>query len=459
MMSGDDHIGVDIRIDQYDSRAVISGPNFSPVELSLRDPAQVRMIVTKYALQVEKARPAGLPVHEGAAQDFLVLVKKAGNSCFVGSTEDSYDILEDVLDRLLYPAMAKAVLRGTPLHVQITEFGGEYLPWEWLGTLDRASDYISEARTTLGFAAVVYRRVARYEACQRGDQGSAGGRAAADVLDARSHLGVRFFRNPELNRTRAELRFFQYNEYIDLTGPLPELAPDGQLALAEQLVDPFYKIAGFPHEHPDQVVHLSCHHEAKGDPETTSALSLLTSESVLSFGKENEPDHEISIASLGNELATAKNRRTITVERPLIFFNACRGNFYPFTTESVVRVLLRNGNRGMVSTAVKVPDDAAAELGQFFYERLLDGDCSAPEALLYAKWELIRRRVCPLGILYSYYGRPDLHIVPVRHAHGNDLIMALWKGAASWALSMSSGTSFKRGSPGLLSGYRGPACM
>ena len=95
-----------------------------------------------------------------------------------------------------------------------------------------------------------------------------------------------------------------------------------------------------------------------------------------------------------------------------------------------MRVLLRNGNRGMISTAVKVPDDAAAELGRFFYERLLDGDCTAPEALLYAKWALLHGRVSPLGLLYSYYGRPDLRVVPVRRAHGEDPIVTLWNGGS-----------------------------
>jgi hypothetical protein len=153
------------------------------------------------------------------------------------------------------------------------------------------------------------------------------------------------------------------------------------------------------------------------------------SESKLSFG--NDPDLEISISTLGNELADPENRQAITAAMPLIFFNACRGNFHPFTTESAVQVLLRNGNRGMISTALQVPDDVAAKLSKFFYERLLDGDCSAAEALLYAKWKLITDHKCPLGILYSYYGRPDLHVLPARHVHAQDPIITLWNGGKS----------------------------
>jgi hypothetical protein len=427
MASDDKHASIDIRIDQYDRHAVISGPNLGRVRLRLQDPGRLRLIVTKYAIQVEKERPEGLPGEEGEAQKFLDIVKKAGKSCLRESTDDRYDVLQDVYD-LLYKAMAKAVLRDAPLNVQVTDHGGEYLPWEWLGTPDRASDYICEARTTLGFAAVVYRRVTHYEARRQGDQKRSDSEAAADILFAQPRLPVRFFRNPELRHTNVEWRCLKFNDDIDLTGPLPELPPGGQLALADQLVDPAYKIEGFPDKYPDQVVHFACHHEVKGDVETAPAFALLTSESVLSFGGENDPGREITIADLGNELADAENRRKISIERPLIFFNACRGNFYPFTTESAVRVLLRNGNRGMISTAVAVPDDAAAELAQFFYERLLDGDCSAPEALLHAKWKLLHNRVCPVGILYSYYGRPDLHILPARHVHAKDPLIALWNG-------------------------------
>jgi hypothetical protein len=419
--------GIDVEIAQSERRAVISGPRLGKVELHLQDPEQLRKIVLKYSGQVEKAQPLGLPVYKSAARDFLAFVKKMAYHCFRESTTDNYDDLQDIFD-LLYEAIARAVLRDVPLTVQITDDGGGYLPWEWLGSLYRASDYISEARTTLGFAGVVYRRLPYYEARRKGDREKSGGAATADVLDARQRLPVRFFRNPELDRTKVECRFLKFNDDVDFAGPLPEEAKDGQLALAEQLVDPAYPLAEFPDHQPDQVVHMACHHEVKGDQETASAYWLSTAESTLSFGKLDDPSREISITTLGNELATSPNRKAVTVDRPLIFLNACRGNFYPFTTESAVQVLLRNGNRGMISTAQRVPDDAAAELATFFYERLLDGDCSASQALLYAKWQLIGTRACPLGILYSYYGRPDLRVLPARHIPAQDPVIALWKG-------------------------------
>jgi len=419
-MGNDKRLVPDFRIDQYEGRATIIRPDRRPVELLLQDAANLRSIVTRYALQVEKARPLGLPVPKDAAQNFLSFAKRLAYGCFVDATRGQYKILRDALD-IVTTEMSKAMVRGKPMCVEITDNSGEYLPWEWLGVLDRGEDHISEALSTLGFAAIVYRRAPQEEASHEG--------MAADYLDAEPRLPVLFFRNPELYGTRNEQRFFRYNKYIELLGPLPEHSPDGQLDLAEHLVDPSGGISGTSRDRPDQAVHISCHHEEKVDLKTASAFSLLQSESLLKFGRDDEPNFEISLSNLGFDLTVANIRRE-SVQMPLIFFNACRGSFYPFTTESAMRVLLRNGNRGVISTAVNVPDDAAAELGRFFYERLLDGDCTAPEALLHARWALLHGRACPLGLLYSYYGIPDLRVLPVRCVHGENPIVNMLNGGS-----------------------------
>jgi len=416
-MDDDKCLVPDIRIDQYEGHATITRPGSDSIALWLQDAASLRTIVMKYALQVERARPLGLPVSEYAAQSFISFAKHSAHRCFEEGIDDEYDVLQQAIG-LITAEMAKAVkLRNEPLCVEITDNSGEYLPWEWLGDLDRADDYIGEALSTLGFAAIVYRREVRQEARRNGEM-------AAGYLNAEPRLPVRFFCNPELDGTRVEGRFFKHNDYVDLLGPLPEKSLDGQLDLAEQLVDPRRARP----DGPDQVVHMSCHHEVKGNLKTASAFSLPQSESLLRFGKEDEPNLEISLTDLRHDLATAKRRSQVTEERPLIFFNACRGNFYPFTTESAVRVLLRNGNRAMISTAVKVPDNAAAEMGRSFYLRLLEGGCTAPEALLYAKWALLHSRACPLGLLYSYYGIPGLRILPVRCVPGENPIVTIWNG-------------------------------
>jgi hypothetical protein len=409
----------DIRIDQFEGHATITRPGSDPIELSLQNAESLRSIVTKYALQVEQAsRPLRLSVSPDAAQHFISFVKHSAHRCFEEATDDEYDVLQDAFDSIM-DEIAKTKLRGEPLCVEITDNSGEYLPWEWLGELDRAEDYLSEALSTLGFAAIVYRRAVRHEA--RANRETATGR-----LDAQPRLPVRFFSNPQLYGTRLEEWFFRHNDYVDLLGPFPEKSADGQLDLAEQLVDPGQDRP----DHPDQVVHMSCHHETNINFRRASPAALLLSDSRLRFGTQAEPNFEIPLPDLRHNLMTVRKQHKVMGARPLIFFNACRGNFYPFMTESAVRVLLRNGNRGMISTAVRVPDGVAAKLALYFYERLLDGGCTVPEALLYAKWALLHSKGNPLGLLYSYCGIPGLRVLPVRQVPGENPIVTIWNGGS-----------------------------
>jgi len=417
-MGGDKSPVPDIRIDQFEGHATITRTGSDTIELSLQSAEKLRAIVTKYALQVEWSRPLELPASADAAQRFISFAKHSAHRCFEEAIDDEYDVLLDAFDSIM-DELANAKLRGEPLCVEITDNSGEYLPWEWLGELDRADDYIGEALSTLGFAAIVYRRAVRHEARRNRE-------IATGFLNAKPQLPVRFFSNPELYGTRLEEWFFRHNDYVDLLGPLPAQSPDGQLDLAEQLVDPSQARP----DHPDQVVHMSCHHEANINFGTASAAALLLSESLLRFGTQAESNFEISLTDLRHNLMTVRKQYKVTEARPLIFFNACRGNFYPFTTESAVRVLLRNGNRGMISTAVRVPDRIAAKLALFFYERILDGGCTAPEALLYAKWALLHTKASPLGLLYSYYGIPGLRVLPVRRVPGENPIVTIWNGGS-----------------------------
>ena len=408
----------DIRIDQFEGHAIITRSGSVPIELSLQKPDNLRTIVTRYALQVERARPPRVPVSPDAAQRFISFVKHSAHRCFEEGTNDDYDVLQEAFDSIM-DEIAKAKLRGEPLCVEIIDNSEEYLPWEWLGELDPAEDYLSEALSTLGFAAVVYRRSVKHEA-------SANRATATSCLDAKPQLPVRFFSNPGLYGTRLEEWFFSHNDHVDLLGPFPGTSPNGQLDLAEQLVDPGQSRP----EHPDQVVHMSCHHEAIIDLATAPAAALLLSQSRLRFGTRAQPNFALPLADLQHDLMIARKKHKVTGVRPLVFFNACRGNFYPFMTESAVRVLLRNGNRGMISTAVQVPDRVAAKLALYFYERLLDGGCTAPEALLYAKWTLLQTKGNPLGLLYSYYGIPGLRVLPVRRVPGENPIVTIWNGGS-----------------------------
>ena len=383
----------DIRVDQYSSKVIIRPLGCDPLELRLVDQQELRERVKIFASAVEDERPLCLGVECATARAFLSLSKESAYHCFVDCTSNNNKRLQAVRD-IFTEVINTALLRGWPPQIEIVDHGTQYLPWEWLGSPDCHTDLETEAMTLLGFAAVVYRR----DACRENQTGR------SEFLTAQP-MQVRFFRHPGLAGTVKEHRFFKLSyagtpsmPVFRLLGPLPE--PGRPLALVEQLADPRYSAP----DGPDQVVHLSCHHETKKGRRYKSALL----ESTLSFG--NHAHLKINVTDLEHGLADSKGAPE-AVERPLVFFNSCRGDFHPFAVESVTGVLLRNSNRAVVSTSIKVPNDVAAEFGRFFYQRLLGGQRSA-EALKCAKWDLLHTLGSPLGLLYTYYGLPALRVAP-----------------------------------------------
>ena len=388
----------DIRVDQYSSEVIIRALDRDPIELRLVDQGLLRKRVTIFAYAIEDERPLGLPVEAATAQRFLSFAKEKAFDCFADCTFDNNRRLQAARETFT-EVINIALLRERPPQIEIVDHGAQYLPWEWLGSPVCHADLEAEATTLLGFAAVVYRRDVYRE-----------NQASLSKFLTAQPMQVRFFRHPDLASTERECRFFKFCRVeaalmpvFRLLGPLPE--PGGPLALVEQLADPLYCAP----DGPDQVVHLSCDHKTEKDPRELEAYELLLLESKLSFG--NDELLEIKVTDLEHGLAGSKGASE-AVERPLVFFNGCRGDFHPFATESVAGVLLRNSNRAVVSTLTKVPDDVAAEFGRFFYRRLLGGKTAA-EALQCAKWDLLHTRGSPLGLLYTYYGQPDLYAAPI----------------------------------------------
>ena len=388
----------DIQVEQYSSRVIIRPAGDPPLELRLKDQDHLRKRLTHFAYAVESERPLGLPVERATARDFLSFAKEKAYHCFVECTFDDMEKLQAAREVFTKHVGIKTASHRPP-QIEIRGYGAQYLPWEWLGSPDCQTDLETEAMTLVGFAAVVYRRDV-YRENQNG---------RSEFLTAQP-MQVRFFRHPDLAGTEQECRFFRFG-YVEtessmptfrLLGPLPK--PGCTLALAEQLADPLLSAP----DGPDQVVHLSCDHKTDKNPRKISGYELALLESTLSFG--NDERHEIKVNDLEDGLADSK-RAAEAVERPLVFFNGCRGDFYPFVSESVAGVLLRNSNRAVVSTSIKVPDDVAAEFGRFFYRRLLGGQRSA-EALRCAKWDLLHTLGSPLGLLYTYYGQPALRVAP-----------------------------------------------
>jgi hypothetical protein len=240
-------------------------------------------------------------------------------------------------------------------------------------------------------------------------------KSIADPRQLRSYLEsgplqLRLFRHAGLTNTRPEVAFFKFRKKeFDLLGPIPEEDQAGELALAEHLANPRRPYNGRIPRMADQVVHIACHHQLSEDRALDDIRSIPFLDSIIKLGEE---EHLwVRTRDLDNKLARLAVQATKRqVEpKPLVFFNACRGQFHPHAATSIVKILLDNGSRGVISTIVSVPDRVAATFSRLFYEQLLEGD-TVPEALRVAKISLFERTGSPLGMLYTYTGEPDLRI-------------------------------------------------
>lgn len=221
------------------------------------------------------------------------------------------------------------------------------------------------------------------------------------VLQNEPKLPLKCFVHRGLHGVEAEMGFFKNNqEHIDVDGPWPvgkmprrefSKALANYLQYADQTFD------GQDRSPIDQIQHFICHCEID---------EIVSSDSLLRFSDGN--DATISDLQAFFAIPSGKNRPQ---SGPLIFLNACAtSRINPMAVTSFPRFFIEeNGNRGFIGTETNVPDSFAAEFSQCFYRGLLKG-LSLGRAIYDAKWEMLRERKNPLGILYTVYADPDLHV-------------------------------------------------
>jgi hypothetical protein len=103
---------------------------------------------------------------------------------------------------------------------------------------------------------------------------------------------------------------------------------------------------------------------------------------------------------------------------PLVTMNACGSSRMAATSAlSFPWLFLRNGNRGFIGSDAEVPDDVAAEFCTALYERFIVRRQPLGVAIHGARNHLLNQYGNPLGIAYSAYADPDLHVCPVPEEH------------------------------------------
>jgi hypothetical protein len=227
-----------------------------------------------------------------------------------------------------------------------------------------------------------------------------------------SRLPVRFFRHAGLSGAKKERDFFERSDWIELRGPWPERSLSSNeflTTLARQLWE---EVAQPVLGQPDEIHHFACHCNTEGNDSLDHSLFLANMQEFGFIAERRAP-----IRRLKGEFGSYPPRAAPTV-RPLVFLNACGSTkMTPNGITSFPEMFLFNvGNRGVIGTETRIPDQFAAEFSEQFYLNLVRG-ATLGMAVFNARWTLLKRRNNPLGLLYSVYANPYATVrKPLRNA-------------------------------------------
>jgi hypothetical protein len=306
-----------------------------------------------------------------------------------------FELLVHTMEERLRPRSA-----AQPLLVDIVGQDTEFLPlellpflhWNWRTEANTIEELVAVARTFLGFATIVRRT-------------GPSGMSQSAVL-ARGRPPLRLFRHAAMSGAVAEEAYFRNSERFDFRGSWPDEASaplNAATELSARCSEPATTrgISGDPP--PDRIHHFACHFYVN-----TRNLA----ESRLSFAADGGTTRDVSVEDLARRLymSRVESREPPGVDRPLVFVNACGSStLSPDAAGSLPELFMRNGNVGFIGAETRVPDMFAADFARSFYEALLDGS-TVGGALWWAKQQALSVACNPLGLLYAFYGNPDLHI-------------------------------------------------
>lgn len=325
-----------------------------------------------------------------AAAAYNALRRFAIRSNFLGS--QIIDGFEELSDEIRQRVLPYSLGRSPALVEALGDLDG-FLPLEWLpfdrhdvrrGAPISRSDVRLLARCFLGCTAVVRREYRRVLSQER--------------ILARGMLPVRLFRDAGMQGAKDEAAFFDASEAITLVGTWPD---EGVVYATDELAH--WSGHANPATDTDAVQHFACHFIVKdADPGASELL----------FRDERTTEHRVRIDDLHYALGGTRQVAGVHPprERPLVFVNACGTS--QMTTRGVAalpRTFRDNGNLGFIGTETKVPDAFAAPFSRSFYEALVDDGDGVGLALHRARDRALVEAGNPLGLLYLFYGNPDLY--------------------------------------------------
>jgi CHAT domain len=235
------------------------------------------------------------------------------------------------------------------------------------------------------------------------------GGASEIELNNVDKLRVRVFQHAGVKAAQAGYKLLSAVSTLEVLGPWPE-ARLMQKQFVQDLATQLWNGSGLPEAEPafsrDHIHHFACHCDTE-QPNSDSYSLCLAHKGNNLFSWQNE--RWATLKELHEAIAGFK-RRTSTEIGPLVFLNACGGSrMTPNGVTSFPRFFLNNNNCGVIGTETPIPDTFATMFADEFYKTLMQGQKTGG-ALFTARWSLLKRHNNPLGILYSAYGNPDVHI-------------------------------------------------
>lgn len=227
-------------------------------------------------------------------------------------------------------------------------------------------------------------------------------------LDNYDKLPVKFFRHAWLTTVDREEQFFHSKLAIKLDGPWPKAKLTGSftMQLAQLMLSgPPQLTSNGGRSRSDQILHFSCHCDTTNRNAESYEIRLAYGNEI--FGKE----YSAPLSELKDALIEII-REHGTTHGPLIFLNACGSASVDPSTAGSFPDLFTNphfGFLGFIGTEVEMPDAFASAFTCEFYSALLSG-LSLGSALYEARWNLVRERKNPLGLMYSLYADPEIRV-------------------------------------------------
>jgi hypothetical protein len=218
-------------------------------------------------------------------------------------------------------------------------------------------------------------------------------------------LPVKFLQYEGLPGARREAAYLSASARVDLDGPWPESATDitrDPAHVVASLFHPDRSTRGIRRSRPDQIQHLACHCRAHKDEDQCELRFGFRPRELRVYLKDLDDGF--------NTLIDEHDQARAGDNLPLIFLNACESSHIGMTSSvSFPRLFLEWGNRAVIGTEIPIPDSVAGEFGERFYRNLFAGH-TVGQALLGARRRLLAVDRNPLGLVYTLYGDPDLHL-------------------------------------------------